>query len=250
MANFKSPTPHLFVHRGGNAAGTKRENTLPAFQSAARLGYTFIETDVIVTKDNQVITYHGSANFIMKLIFGLEIRRKVQRLTYEQIRTDVNLGGESVPKLKDVLSKFKNQCFCVDVKTDEAVRPLVRTIKELKAEKRVIITSFSKRRSIKANRLLYGEDFSDACFCVYRLKGYLINIFPHLTLSRLKKKGFGYIHIPYRCISKRLLKEAKKQDIKVYAWTVNKKEEIKELLSLGIDGIISDEAELLIKSAK
>ena len=85
---------------------------------------------------------------------------------------------------------------------------------------------------------------------MYRLKGYFINIFPNLALSRLKTKGFGYIHIPYRCISKRLMKEAKKHDIKVYAWTVNKKEEIKELLSLGIDGIISDEAELLIKSAK
>lgn len=250
MASFNNPTPHLFVHRGGNAAGTKRENTLPAFQSAVKLGYKFLETDVIVTKDKQVITYHGSANFIMKFIFGLEVRRKVQESTYGQIRASIKLGGEAVPKLKDVLSEFKNQCFCIDVKTDEAVRPLVRVIKASKAERRIIITSFSKKRAIMANRLLYGENFSGACLCVYRLKGYFINIFPRRTLTRLKKEGFGYIHIPYRCISKKLLKEAKRQDIKVYAWTVNKKEKIKELLSLGIDGIISDEAELLIKTAK
>jgi len=250
MANFKSPIPHLFAHRGGNAAGAKRENTLTAFKSAVKLGYTFIETDVIATKDGHVITYHGSANIFMKAIFGLEVRKNVQKLTYAQINKTIKLDGETVPKFQEVLSAFKDQCFCVDVKTNEAVEPLIKAIKSNKAEDRVVITSFSKKRSVLANKLLYGEGFSSACLCVYRLKGFLISAFPRLFLSRLKKQGFDYIHIPYRCVTKKLIKEAKKIDFKIYAWTVNDKDIINKLLSYKIDGIISDEAELLIKSIK
>lgn len=250
MTSFNSPTPHLFAHRGGNAAGKKAENTLAAFQTAVDLGCNFLETDVIATKDNQAVTYHGSANFIMKLIFGLEIRRKFQKLTYGQIKNTIKPGGKTIPRFKDILSKFKEQSFCVDIKTNEAVIPFVEIVKKSKAQDRVVITSFSKKRSLLANRLLYGEDFDKACLCVYRIKGTFISVFPGVALSRLKRQGFGYIHIPYRCVSKKLLKEAKKQNFKIYAWTVNKEDEIKKLLSWKIDGIISDEVEDLMKSAK
>ena len=238
----------MFAHRGGNAAGSKLENTLQAFESAVKLGYKFIETDVIVTKDRHVINYHGSANILTKLIFGLEIRRKVQKLTYDQVKTNINLSGEPAPKFEDVISRFKTECFCVDIKTNEAVEPLVRLIKKQKAEHRIILTSFSKRRSVLANRLLHGDGFTGACLCVYRLKGYFINLFPRLALSRLKKQGFSYIHIPYRCITRRLLEEAKRQGVKIYAWTVNDEDAIKKLLTINVDGIISDEAKLLIGS--
>ncbi len=250
MTNFNSPIPHLFAHRGGNAAGKKNENTLSAFQAAVDLGCNFLETDVIATKDNQAITYHGSANFIMKLIFDLEIRRKIQKLTHSQVKSTVKPGGKNIPKFEDVLLKFKKQSFCVDIKTDEAIRPFVEAVKKTKAKDRIIITSFSKKRSIRANKLLYGEDFDKACLCVYRTKGRFLSIFPGTVISRLKRQGFGYIHIPYRCVTKKLIKEAKKQNFKLYAWTVNKEDEMKKLLSWKIDGIISDEIEILIKSAK
>lgn len=249
MASFNSPTPHLFVHRGGNAAGTDRENTLSAFQSAVNLGYEFLETDVVVTRDNQVINYHGSANLFMKIIFGLEVRSKVQKLTYDQVKRNINPDGKNIPKFEDLLLSFKNKCFCVDVKTDEAVEPLVDIIKRNNAEDRVIITSFSKKRSLRANTLIYGQA-KNACLCVYRMKGLLISLFPKLLLSRLKKQGFSYIHVPYRCITKKLVTEAKQQKVKIYAWTVNEGEKIKELLEAGIDGIISDEAEILLNSHK
>lgn len=248
MTTFNSPTPHLFAHRGGNAAGAKIENTIKAFESSSNLGYKFLETDVIVTKDGQVINYHGSANFLTRLIFGLELRKKVQKLTYKQVQTSVNMGGQPVPKFDSVLSHFEDKCFCVDVKTKEAVEPLVQVIKKQKAQNRVIITSFSRKRSIQANKLLRGEGFTEACLCAYSLKGYFIAVFPRLFLSGLKKQGFGYIHIPYRCITKKLMKEAKKQQIKIYAWTVNDEKQIKKLLSWGVDGIISDETKLLLRS--
>ncbi|HEX5798212.1 MAG TPA: glycerophosphodiester phosphodiesterase family protein, partial [Candidatus Saccharimonadales bacterium] len=180
MAGFDSPTPHLFAHRGGSGAGSARENTMAAFQAAVKLGFKFIETDVIVTRDNHVITYHGSANFFMKIIFGLEIRRNVQKMNYSKIQKNITLGGESIPEFSEVLSKFKGQNFCIDIKTNEAVKPLVEIIKKQKAEKRIVITSFSKNRSIRANRLLHGEDFKTACLCVYRIKGTIISMFPGL----------------------------------------------------------------------
>lgn len=245
MATFNSSSPHLFAHRGGNAAGRKKENTMAAFKSAVKLGCNFLETDVVVTKDKQVVTYHGSANLFMKSIFGLEIRRKIQNLNYSQVKQSIKVDDEIVPRLQEVLTVLEKQCFSIDVKTDEAVEPLVEVIRKHKAQDRVIITSFSKRRSERANRLLYGENFKGASLCVYRTKGWFMGIFPSLVLSRLKKRGFSYVQIPYRCVTEKLLKVAKEKKVKIYAWTVNDKDKIDELLLMRVDGLISDETKIL-----
>lgn len=249
MSYFDNPTPHLFAHRGGNGAGKIKENTLAAFDSAVKLGYKFLETDVIVTKDDTVIAYHGAQNSFMKSIYGLEVRSKVQKLTYKQANQRISRDGNPIPKFKELLKKFDKIAFCVDVKTDEVVEPLVALIKELNAEKRVVITSFSMKRTERANRLLYGDKFDRACLCIYRTKGRMISLFPKTALKYLKSSGFSYLHIPHICVNKRLINVASKLDFKLYAWTVNEKDRMKKLIDDGIAGIISDESALLLEVA-
>ena len=241
--------PHLFAHRGGNASRGAYENTDKAFRSAVRLGYKFIETDVIVTRDNQVICYHGAHNWYTKRNNGLEIRRKIQKLTYKQVRAKKLPDGQEIPKLEDVLQAYPQILFSIDVKTKEAVVPLVRLIKKLGAEDRVIITSFSLYRSLKANQLLRGHD-RQASLCLSRVSAKALNPINGLFIRYMRLLGIRYLQVSYTRINRRLVKLAHKNDIYVYAWTVNKQKAMRKMAKLGVDGIMSDEAELLLKTVK
>jgi len=241
--------PHLFAHRGGNAAGAGKENSKRAFNSAVRLGYKFLETDVILTRDNQVICYHGAHNWYTKHKSGLELRGKLQQLTYKQIQAKNLLDGAKVPLLEDVLTSFPNQLFSIDVKTKETVRPLVDLLKRLEVEDRVIITSFSLLRTLKANRLLRGNN-KQASLCLSRASGKIIRPLNRIFLHAVSLLGVSYLQVSYKRISKSLVELSHKNGIYVYAWTVNDEENIRRLLSLGVDGIMSDEAKLLLETAK
>jgi glycerophosphoryl diester phosphodiesterase len=225
------------------------ENTAKTFKSAVRLGYKFIETDVIVTKDNQVICYHGSHNWYTKRHNGLEIRRKVQKLTYKQVRAKKLPDGQEIPKLEDILNSYPKVLFSIDIKTKEAVVPLVRLIKKLGAEDRVIITSFSLYRTLKANQLLRGHD-RQASLCLSRVSAKALSPINSLFIRYMRLLGVRYLQVSYTRISRRLVKLAHKNDIYIYAWTVNKPKAMKKMIKLGVDGIISDEAGLLLNTVK
>lgn len=241
--------PHLFAHRGGNAAGDNKENTKRAFTSATHLGYKFLETDVILTRDKQVICYHGAQNWYMKHRSGLEVRSKVQKLTYKQIQDKIVLGSEPVPKMKDILASFPNSLFSIDVKTKEVVVPLASLLKELKVGNRVIVTSFSLRRTLKANRLLRGHK-GEAALCISRFSPKLIRPIDVIFLRFMRFLGITYLEVSYTRISKRLMNLSRRHGISIYAWTVNDQENIQKMLSFGADGIMSDETKLLMSTAK
>lgn len=245
----KIKKPHLFAHRGGNAAKNARENTAQAFNSAIRLGYKFIETDVIVTKDGQVVCYHGSHNWYAKRSSGLELRNKLQRLTYDQINDENASKGSEMPLLKDILRKFPSTCFSVDAKTRQVIAPLSKTIKESKAQDRVIVTSFSLYRTLMTNRLTRGT-YKGSSLCLSRISLRALPPLYPLFLIFAKLLGIKYLQVSYRRITKDFLKKAHKRGITVYAWTVNDEETIQKLLAMGVDGLMSDESKLLLQTAK
>ena len=52
------PRPLAFAHRGG--AARQPENSLLAFENAARLGYAYLETDARSTADGKLIAFHDA----------------------------------------------------------------------------------------------------------------------------------------------------------------------------------------------
>lgn len=241
--------PHLFAHRGGNQAGSNLENTQKAFSGAIELDYKFLETDVIVTSDGKVICYHGSPNRAIKRVSGLEVRRKLQKLTYAQIQQKAVSTARKMPLLKDILRRFPDTYFSIDVKTKEVVEPLAKVVKDSAAQDRVIITSFSLFRTMKANQLLRGNT-KNAALCISRLGVGVMTPFNYIFLPFLKSLGVNYLEVSYRRINKKLISIAHKQGMSVYAWTVNDEQNMRKMLDIGVDGIMSDEAELLQKIAK
>jgi glycerophosphoryl diester phosphodiesterase len=239
-------TPHLIAHRGGNAAGKNKQNTLAAFQSAADLGYKYIETDALLTSDGQVVVYHGSKNRRQQIRTSQKRRKTMQNMTYAGINKQISPGGERVPLLEEALEAFPDIRFNIDAKTKEVVKPLADVIKRTKTIKRVCIASFSYKRTQGVAQLLGGQQkvctsIGPAGFSAY---------FIHSRMNRLFKQKLGSlevgcIQIPYRFTSKNLIDAAHAHGKMVHVWTVNNTRHMARLLDLGVDGIVTDETKAL-----
>jgi glycerophosphoryl diester phosphodiesterase len=200
---FDSPVSIAIAHRGGDGASFSKRNTMAAFQSAYNLGYKYMETDVALAKNGQVVITHNAP-----------------------------VGQE--PRLLDVLQTFPTIKFFIDPKTDEVVEPLVDIIKKTKSLQRVCIGSFSYKRLKKVAELLGGWD--KAC------TSYISQ-----AIWRQFRPNFegDALCVPHWSITSVSVRQARKYDLKLIAWTPNGYRSINRLIDLGVDGIISDRVELL-----
>ncbi len=248
MVNSKfldSPKPHLLAHRGGNAAGSKKENTIAAFRSAVELGYHYLETDVIYTKDNQVLAYHGAKNHYQARKTGLILRRKLEAMTYDEIQSYTNAGGEPLPLLSEILDAFPEAMIKIDAKTNRVAAPLIELLRSRNEWERVAVGTFNPLRMRKIKQMLSSEE-KGVC---------LVLSISSTTMLFLRCLGlFGayiattptdVVEVAYKFINPRIVRVVQGQNKLIYAWTVNGSESIQRMLRLGVDGIFSDDTELL-----
>ncbi len=103
--------PIAVAHRGGDAAGAEKENSLAAFDSAQQVGYIYGETDTIATADGKALAFHGSKNKRKEAKTGIPTRERLQSMTYQEIADSVRIGGEPVPLLEELLVTFPEMRF-------------------------------------------------------------------------------------------------------------------------------------------
>ena len=141
------PRPLAFAHRGG--AARQPENTLPAFDHAARLGYAYLETDARSTADGKLIAFHDA-----DLNRATDRAGQVGKLPWREVSAARVGGAEPIPLLEDVLGTFPDLRFNIDLKDAGAIGSLAGVLKRTGAWARVCISSFSGGRLIAAQRSL------------------------------------------------------------------------------------------------
>lgn len=238
---FRDKKLHVFAHRGGNASGKGTENTLMAFSSAYDLGYRYLETDVVVTRDKQVVTYHGARNQREASKTGYMTRKYIQSLDYQTICEQVKSGEQRVPLLKDVLTAFPDAKFSIDVKTAEVVAPFAEVIKSTKSFDSVCVASFSLRRLARASGLLGGTNKVALAYCVHPRLSRLLRAFPGIFMRLFADRMIDCLHVHTSGISSGVISKAHANGIVVYAWTVNDAKDFERLKNMSVDGIITDE---------
>lgn len=274
VVNDKVVIPSNFDKQGHRGCrGVMPENTIPAMINALGMGVTTLEMDVAITKDKQVILSHEpffnheitttqSGSYITE---EEEKTFNIYNLTYEETKSyDVGLKPHprfpqqkkmavTKPLLSQVFDSVKNWMmmarrpfpyFNIETKTMPStdniyhsapaafVELLMKVIKEKQMEDFVIIQSFDFRTlqylhqkypAIKTAMLI--EDFDKTTFD-----------------NQLKKIGFTpSIYSPhFSLVTEELLNQCHKANMQLIPWTVNDKKRIKELIVLGVDGIITD----------
>lgn len=226
------PGPLPIAHRGG--AFDAPENTLPAFERAASLGYVYVETDVRVTADGVAVAFHD--NDLARLT-GRPGR--ISNLPWNAVAA-ARVGGEPIPRLDDLLGSFPGLKVNLDPKQDAAVDLLADAVIRTGSVHRVGVASFSGRRLDRLRRLL-GPDLCTALgpLDCARLRLASLGV-PVRTLPG------GCVQLPVRApgglplVDRRLVAEAHRREMQVHVWTVDDPAEIHRLLDLGVDGIMTD----------
>lgn len=261
-------------HRG--ARGLLPENSLPAFRKALELGVRTLELDVVISKDKQVVVSHDpwfSADICLtpdgrRIDPGEQNNHNLYQLTYEEIRSyDCGtLGNPRFPEQEKISVKkpllidvFKlAEKFCKDEMRNEIYynieiksnpdwenifQPDIQifcnlvysTIDAYIPWKRVAIQSFDFRvlqhfrKSYPDVRLSALEEIESDPEKVIESVGFFPDIYsPYYKL--LKPKRVDWIH---------------EKGMKIVPWTVNDLKDMKELIEMGVDGIITDYPNLI-----
>jgi len=239
--SFWGKSPMAIAHRGGDAAGDDQENTLAAFRSAAKLGYAYGETDVILTADGQVAAIHGSRNWIQTQFNGHPPRRALQKLTLKEIRQHT-AEGVRITVLEEIINELPQMKFFIDPKTDQVALPLAKLLKDLKVLDRVCVGSFSYERVLHFKKLLRHQPATTSFIIGRGLR--MINK-GKLMLKTGRLKDVDAIQLHHSLVSKEMIESIHAHGLKALVWTANSPLSIKNAVNCGADGIISDRITLL-----
>ena len=241
-SGFLSPQlPRVLAHRG--LALHAPENTIAAFQAAVDAGAEYIETDVHATADGVAVLMHDPE------IVVDGVARAVRNLTMDQIRQVDLGGGHHVPTLVGALVAFSGTRFNIDVKSELAAGPTARAIRAVRAADRVLVTSFDESRRRRALDGLDGVVSSASSRLFARaLVGAKVGA-PFLVRRSLA--GVPVVQIPERhknvqLVTQRTLRSLHRAGVEVHVWTVNAPADMERLLRLGVDGLITDRADLAL----
>ena len=233
-----------FAHRGGayHPEIEGLENTMAAFRHAVALGYDYVETDVVATSDGVLLAFHDTV-----LDRVTDRTGEVASSTYAEVQEALIGDRERIPRLAELFEAFPGVRFNIDLKTDGAIRPLVELIEQHGAHDRVLVGSFSGRRLRAFRRLTAGRVATSA----HPLEVAAFKLLPSGRLADLVTgRAVAAFQVPHRrgrltLVTRRFVRRAHAVGKHVHVWTIDEPEEMRFLLDLGVDGLMTDRTDLL-----
>jgi glycerophosphoryl diester phosphodiesterase len=241
------PRPRRIAHRGLALYGA--ENTLRAFADALEAGATMLETDTRATADGIALAVHDATLERIaddpRPVAGLLAR------DLDQVRV---AGVEPLARLEDVLGTFDQVPINIDVKDERAISPAVRAVVRTGAAPRICVTSFSDAVADRVHAALLAatgvrvmRSPSRHALIRFRLASALD--LPQRSIDRILAP-YGALqvperHGPVRVVSPRTVAAAHRSGAEVQVWTVDDPGDMRRLLAMGVDGLITNRVDLL-----
>lgn len=241
--------PRVFAHRGLVPGGGTSlwENTAGAFAAAQAAGAEYIETDCQVTADGDVVLFHDDS--IERLTGDPRLVSSMRTRELEGLFADH--GG--LLTVADALDVFPESRFNIDVKTAAAVEPIGAVLAP--HTHRVLVTSFSddNRRaaldSIRRAGAAAPPATSGGSRTILALRALsAAHLSPARVLRDIDAVQIPERHAGIRILTPRLLRAAHAHGVEVHVWTVNEPDVMQRLVTDGVDGIVTDRADLALKA--
>jgi glycerophosphoryl diester phosphodiesterase len=229
------------AHRG--ASGYAPENTFAAFRRAIALGAGFIETDLQLSRDARLVAIHDAT--VNRTTNG---QGAVHDMTLAELRRldagswfGSEFAGERIPTIEEIL-EFANKhdvVFYLEMKPSGSwggEHALISALRESREIARTVVISFDAA-ILAAVRKIEPTLMTGLLF-----EGHIPN-----PLDKAIEIGARQLAVRGDLVTPRLLKEAHGHDLQVVCWTVNHPGHMRLLVQAGVDGIISDYPDRLLK---
>lgn len=247
------------AHRG--ASGHSPEHTITAYEKGEEMQADYIEIDLQLTKDGQLIAMHDDT--VARTTNG---KGEVQQLTLDEI-IDLDAGSwfneaypalaeseyekETVPTLEEILTNFgKDTNYYIETKIPEEyphmVEKLVKTLEkhgliddEL-PEGKVIIQSFSEQSLQEVSTL------APSLPLIQLLNKEALEQINDEKVAEISSYAIG-VGVNYQELTDAQIDMFQTNDLLIHAYTVNEEKDMRELIERGVTGMFTDYPDRLTK---
>ena len=234
---FSLNKPIIISHRGANRIAP--ENSIPAIDEAGKMGYWGVELDVCSSSDGTLYLLHdGTLN---RTTSGKGLITKQTSAQIDKLR--INRGSNislyhnlQIPRFQDALvecSKYK-LVPVFDIKllsnTKRDMNTFINIVDKQGYEKKVLVHSWN---------------YSALKYLRKKSKDIII-----MPLVNPQSKLYGYRYVKsfgltaldcsYTTLNKNIVKQAHRDGLKVFCWTIDKRIDFNNAVNMGVDFIYTD----------
>ncbi|WPC44358.1 glycerophosphodiester phosphodiesterase [Clostridium sp. JS66] len=229
----------VIAHRG--QCSGEPENSLKAIQSSIKYKVNYAEIDVQETEDGVVVLMHDRN---LKRLTGLN--KNVDQLTFNEIEK-LNIGSpfhkkdvERIPTLDEVIKKCNRKLdLIIEIKpygnTEDLTNKVVKIIDVNNYVSQCKVHSVSYKILLDIKKLNPNIQ-----------TGYIVS----RPMNNLSLLNVNFYSIQENAINEKMVHDIHKVNKEIYAWTVDRKVDMNNMLKLNLDGIISDKPQMLLNIKK
>jgi glycerophosphoryl diester phosphodiesterase len=245
-----SARPLIVAHRGG--ALLWPENSLLAYRNALALGAHFLETDVHLTADDEIVVIHDPT--LDRTTTGGGPVRAVSRAALADVRlkaADGTVTDERIPTLAELLDVLAPSTarLLLEIKVDSTRQPYpgiedkaLALVKARGLLDRVVVMAFEDATVRRVRALEPGVRTT---LLVGRGRVDRARVPATEAVRWATDVGATDLGIDHRLVDAAVVTAARAAGLSVAAWTVNEEAAIRRVLDLGVDLVISDRPDLV-----
>lgn len=233
----------IFAHRGASASYP--ENTLPAFEEAARVAVDGVELDVQRTKDGVLVVNHDE-----KIHRTSNGKGRLKDHTFEELRAldfgswkDEKFAGTKIPTLEEVLQVFQHTAHIIniEIKTDVLQYPeiedqVIALVEQYGMTERILYSSFD-HTMVETLLEKAPQNTTAALF-----EKILVNLHDYGQAIGTKD-----LHISLVAAKRGVIRDSIERGSVFRVYTINKIEDYDLMEQLGVEAIFTDHAEKMLR---
>ncbi|TYP73229.1 glycerophosphodiester phosphodiesterase [Paenibacillus methanolicus] len=236
----------VIAHRG--ASGFAPENTMAAFELAVEMKADYLELDVHLSKDGELVVLHDET--LERTTDGVGL---VKDHTWAELsaldagsKYEPAFHDERIPLLREVMDRYAGRIgILIELKKTALYPGIEEKLAELIEDYDVAVAAGRDGR--EAPVMIQSFDRESVRFLAQRLpdipRAVLVHPDEHPlsadTLTDLASYA-DYINCNFEELDRGLVRDIHAQGRKVMAWTLRDEREMERIARLGVDGIITD----------